>query len=483
MGDFMKRESLRYFFILLIFLIIINVNIISAEEIDQAASPISDQILIDDNELNEVSQSSDENSVQTNDGEGDTLQSSDDLENDLNDSDSAELKSNSTNEVALKKTYLNSPDYVIKSKYLNVSLKDSSKKALSKKKVYLTINGKTFSATTNSKGIAKFKISKAAKTYKVNISFDGDSVYKASNKTFKLRVISKPIYTKLTVEEKGIIRNTSLKVCLKSKSGKAIAKQKVNITIDGKTYTRTTNKKGIAKVKIDKKSKVYNITIRYAGKGNYIATSKKTQINVLNSKIIGQTSYGKVYFLGEIGNHSSNKRIAYVVGLHPREHQVHDSIYKIMKNKVNMRYKYYIYRIVLTKKSGDYSVDRMRGQLLAKNYIVPHAKKQKFKLVIDIHSTTGVAYAKTYFIHVPKNKHAPSMKYAKKTIKVIKSIEKNSKMQYWSPQPQTSPPYIHLPLIDSGTPTFVFETWTYEKKSQTDKRAKILTQAVDRIFG
>ena len=56
-------------------------------------------------------------------------------------------------------------------------------------------------------------------------------------------------------------------------------------------------------------------------------------------------------------------------------------------------------------------------------------------------------------------------------------------MQYWSPQPQTSPPYIHLPLIDSGTPTFVFETWTYEKKSQTDKRAKILTQAVDRIFG
>ena len=140
----MKRESLRYFFILLIFLIIINVNIISAEEIDQAASPISDQILIDEDELNEVSQSSEANSVQTNDGEGDTLQSSDDLENDLNDSDSAELKSNSTNEVALKKTYLNSPDYVIKSKYLNVSLKDNSKKALSKKKVYLTINGKNF---------------------------------------------------------------------------------------------------------------------------------------------------------------------------------------------------------------------------------------------------------------------------------------------------------------------------------------------------
>ena len=75
------------------------------------------------------------------------------------------------------------------------------------------------------------------------------------------------------------------------------------------------------------------------------------------------------------------------------------------------------------------------------------------------------------------------MKLAKKAISTIKSIEKNSKMLYWSPKSQTSPPYIHLPLIEAGTPTFVFETWTYEKKSQTDKRAKILTRAVDKIFG
>ena len=44
------------------------------------------------------------------------------------------------------------------------------------------------------------------------------------------------------------------------------------------------------------------------------------------------------------------------------------------------------------------------------------------------------------------------------------------------------PTYIHLPLINAGTPTFVFETWSYEKKSQTDKRAKILIQAIDKVF-
>ena len=180
---------------------------------------------------------------------------------------------------------------------------------------------------------------------------------------------------------------------------------------------------------------------------------------------------------------SSKIKIAYVVGLHPPEHKAHEYVYKVLTNKINMRYKYYIYKIDVTKKSGEYSTDRMRGQILAKNYIVPHAKKQNFKLVIDIHSTSGKTYAKTYFIHVPKNKHAPSMKLAKKTIATIKKIEPNSKMLYWSPPTQTSPPYIHLPLIKAGVPTFVFETWTYEKKSVTNKRAKILTTAVDKIFG
>ena len=398
-------------------------------------------------------------------------------------SDSNIELNSSNDEIKLVKTTISSSDYVIKSKYLKVYLKDKNKKAIANEKLFLIINGKTLSATTNKEGMAKFKISEAAKTYKINLKFEGDGKYQSSEKTMNLRVIAKPVYTKLTIAETGIIKNEYLKVYLKTKAGKGIAKQKINITIGEKTYARTTNKNGLAKLRIIKKSKIYNLSIKYAGKSNYIPSSKKTQINVLNRKLIGKTRYGKVYFLSVIGNRSSKVRIAYVVGLHTLEHQIHDSVYKIMKNKANMRYKYYFYGIVLTKKAGDYSIDRMRGQLLAKNYIVPHAKKQKYNLVIDIHSTTGTSYAKTYFIHVPKNKHAPSMKLAKKTIRTIKSIEKNSKMIYWSPQSQTSPPYIHLPLIKAGTPTFVFETWTYEKKTQTDKRAKILTTAVDRIFG
>ena len=49
-----------------------------------------------------------------------------------------------------------------------------------------------------------------------------------------------------------------------------------------------------------------------------------------------------------------------------------------------MKYKYYVYRIVLTNKKGSYSTLRMRGQKLAKKYIVPHAKKQNFDLAEKI---------------------------------------------------------------------------------------------------
>ena len=184
------------------------------------------------------------------------------------------------------KTSVSSVDYVIKNKYLNVYLKDSSKNPISKQKVRLTINGKTLVSTTNAEGIAKFNITNAAKTYKITLNFDGESNYAPSSKTLNLRVIAKPIYTKLSIAQYGIFRNNCLNVYLKTSAGKAIANQALKITFDGKTYTRTTNKDGLAKLKINKSSKIYNVTIKYAGKGNYIATSKTTKVNVLTSKLI-----------------------------------------------------------------------------------------------------------------------------------------------------------------------------------------------------
>ena len=474
----MNKKILGYFCVILLLLIVISINTISASEIDSSRDAFPNQILGDGSGVDEVpTDDSNGCSTDTTPEVTDQTGCSTDTTPEVTDPTDEEPP-----EAILEKTSLSSLDYAIKNKYFNVYLKDSSKNGIATKKVQLTINGKTLSAITNANGLARFNISNAAKTYNISLIFEGDDEYESSSKTLNLRVIEKPIYTKLTIEEYGIFKNDYLKVYLKTDTDKAIANQTIKITLNGKTYTKTTNKEGLAKLIINQSYKLFNVNIKYAGKSNYIPVSKTIKINVLYNKFLGKTSYGKVYFIGVIGNRSSKHKIAYVVGLHSMENQIHDSIFKQLKNKVDMKYKYYIYRIVLTNKKGSYSTLRMRGQMLAKNYIVPHAKKQKYDLVVDIHSTSGITYKQTYFIHVPKNKHEPSMKLAKKTIKIIKSIENNSKMLYWSPPTQTSPPYIHLPLINAGTPTFVFETWTYEKKSQTNQRAKILIQAIDKVF-
>ncbi|WP_298522585.1 hypothetical protein [uncultured Methanobrevibacter sp.] len=57
------------------------------------------------------------------------------------------------------------------------------------KKLTLTVNGKTYTAKTDAKGIAKFslKITKKGK-YTAKIKFAGDSTYKASSKSVKITV-------------------------------------------------------------------------------------------------------------------------------------------------------------------------------------------------------------------------------------------------------------------------------------------------------
>ena len=445
----MNKKTSKYFFIILIFLIFININLISAEIIDQNTASNPEHILSDTIGIDKISI--------TANPDKEIADNCDNEENkayDINIANSPNENTNTANNQNNQNENTNTAN-----NQNNQNENTNTANNLNSQNDTANITGNTESNPNESNANAA-----------------------SLNQTSSSKQIANPIYTKLSIEKTGFIKNEYLKIYLKTKKGKALSKQKIRITINGKTFTKTTDKKGMVKLKLNLKSNIYDLSIAYDGKSNYMPSSKKTKINVLNSKIIGKTKYGKVYFQGIIGNRSSKVRIAYVVGLHILEHQIHESVYKIMKNKVNMKYKYYIYRIVLTKKAGDYSIDRMRGQKLAKKFIVPHAKKQKYNLVIDIHSTTGTSYAKTYFIHVPKNKHKASMKLAKKTINAIKKIEKNSKMVYWSPASQTSPPYIHLPLIKAGTPTFVFETWTYEKKTQTNKRANILISAVDTIF-
>ena len=77
-----------------------------------------------------------------------------------------------------------------KTKKYTVTLKDNNGNVLKNKKISLKVNGKTYTANTNSKGVATFKLAKLTKkgTYNAVISFAGDKDYNKISKSAKLTV-------------------------------------------------------------------------------------------------------------------------------------------------------------------------------------------------------------------------------------------------------------------------------------------------------
>lgn len=481
----MKRRYKVLF--LLAILTIISINAISASEIG-----LDDNNAIDENDGFKIKQDimsekiiSDNEDADSNNANDVNTDSSDEVNEDNvieQDTDTDTVDEDEEDPIIPVDTRLFNPDSVIKGNDLNIVLKDIDNNPLANQTIKFNINDKQYQRTTDKTGTAKLKINLSPKTHTFFIEYDGCDEYYPTNLVFDLKVI-KPVQTKLSVKSTIVYKNNKLMVYLKTSDNKALANQKIKIGLPKKTYTRTTDKNGLASLNINLNPKTYSINLSYDGKGKYLPTSKKIKIHVFENELLGSTYYGKVELLKGIGNSSSKVKIAYVVGLHVLEHQIHDEVYNIMKQKTSMHYSYNVYKITLTKKSGNYNTDRMRGQILAKNYIVPHVNKQKYNLVVDVHSTTGVYYKKSYFIHVPQNRHKPSLNLANKAIKIINTLDKQSKIVYWSPDSQTSPPYLTLPIMKAGTPTFVFETLTSEPVSRSKYRANILINAVDKLFG
>ena len=153
---------------------------------------------------------------------------------------------------------------------------------------------------------------------------------------------------------------------------------------------------------------------------------------------LGSNDRGTVNLIGPIGNKNSNIKIAYIIGVHPLEFNVHNTLYDSLITKSNsLNYCYYIYKIDVTNNPNNYDIGRMNGQLLANEFAVPDANSKGYNLAVDIHSNQGTnrgSYKETNFIFAPLNDS---------TSKVFADdiIAKMPPLVYYYPEPQTSPSY------------------------------------------
>ena len=338
--------------------------------------------------------------------------------------------------------------------------------------VTFNINGVFYTRYTNENGTAKLNINLIPANYIIT-SIHPDGLQRGNNifvnKTLITYDISQPCNKTGTATFNAEVLDGQ---------GRPLSNASVTFLIAGKVLTKITDEKGIAFINIKAYPGVYTITTTYNG------YSVGKTLEIYNNETgfkrynLGSNDNGTVYLYKSIGNASSNVRIAYIIGVHVTENAVHKALFDELTNKSSeLNYCYDIYKInvVPIGKPID-DINRMRGQLLGRDYVVPEAIKNNYSLVVDVHSNQGGAYVITNFAF------APAQDNVSKAI-ATKIINDNPGLQEYFPASQTSPAYVTLPIQRSGTPTVLYETYKYEDYNNvTVPYVDLLIESVDTIF-
>ncbi|ADC47893.1 adhesin-like protein [Methanobrevibacter ruminantium M1] len=168
-------------------------------------------------------------------------------------------------------------------KYFEIQLVDNNKKALAGVPIKIGFNGVVYDRITNATGGAKLQINLLKVTqYTFAIAYLGDSKYQASFEVAKITVNKQT--PKITAPQKTFkakAKTKTVTATLKSQRGTLLSGKKIKFTVNGKTYTGTTNSKGVASVKVSLSKKgTYTATAKFDGDANTKATSVKFKVKI-----------------------------------------------------------------------------------------------------------------------------------------------------------------------------------------------------------
>lgn len=205
-----------------------------------------------------------------------------------------------------------------------------------------------------------------------------------------------------------------------------------------------------------------------------------TNFNGLNQSLtLGSDDEGYVVRGGPYGNLNSTVKIAYIIGVHPREVKAHTAILWAVLTHQNLKYCYYVYWVHVTEDASGYDKGRINGQNLAAEYVVPDVVRGNFKMAVDVHSNRGVqaGYKEDRFVVSP-------VQGGSSEATALNIISKISWLTYYIPKGDTgpkSPRFVTVPLINSGITSFIYETYMYEPYNVTLEHAEEFVGAVDAV--
>lgn len=194
---------------------------------------------------------------------------------------------------------------------------------------------------------------------------------------------------------------------------------------------------------------------------------------------LGTDELGSVTLEGPYGNPDSPNKIAIIVGVHPFEFKSHNSFIKYLKQYNNsLNNSYYLYIVNVVQDRDDFDKSRMNGQLLAQKFAAPDITSKHYNFCVDVHGHRN-QYALNNAIVAPLNDEE-SLKIAKEISKKTTGVGILNYVPASDGHP-TSPDYVSIPILKSGTPTIIYETSIYQSPDIIDKYMEEFLLSLDSV--
>lgn len=199
--------------------------------------------------------------------------------------------------------------------------------------------------------------------------------------------------------------------------------------------------------------------------------------NMYNVEEIGHNVNGTVYKI-VAGNASSNDTVGIILGVHPREHEIHEAINKTMHNIThsndrNLTKKFVIYYVKVNDNLTSRDDTRPAGEILANKFIVNNIAKDKPFFVVDVHEINP-DYEYSNFIFPLSNRTDKMNSY-------IAALSRDVNLVDYEFSEGTSPEKVTKPIAKKGIPTALMETSITDSQTQKQQTAINLINSLDSL--
>lgn len=209
-----------------------------------------------------------------------------------------------------------------------------------------------------------------------------------------------------------------------------------------------------------------------------VSSMMNTPDNVYNITNVGHNANGTVYKI-EAGNMSSNETVGLILGVHPREHEIHEAVNNTIYNITsengtnNLTKKYVIYYIKTKDNLTSREDTRPAGEELANKFIVPNIVKDKPFIVLDVHEINP-DYEYSNFIFSLSNRTNTVDSY-------ISHIANDVNLVDYQFSEGTSPEKVTKPIASKGVTTLLMETSITDALMEKQKTADNLIKSLDSL--